>query len=177
MIEENQYQELDWGETPWDNLSRDELLREVQRMYQTISELTSVVEMIRVNDLMRAGLSHDSEEPPNPYWSKDGVGGKVLEMARQIIDPLNKTYGTSNIYRAFFRYANDLLFESNGFSMIGGNWMICPECGQMIGNKYEDISGLPCSSKPFGKKGCQGVFRKLEWPDLAKKDKEVDEGN
>jgi hypothetical protein len=160
--------ELEFGETPWDKMSREELLREVQRMYAATTGLYSVVRMSKATDQIRAGMGPESDDPPNPYWGKSGVGGNELEKARQVIDPLDDRYGSGNIYRAFFRYANDLLFEDNGYEMIHDNWMVCPECGAMYGSRYKMIE-RPCASEPFGKPGCPGVLRKLQWSDMEKK--------
>lgn len=38
---------LKWGETPWDKLSREELLRTVQRYHSALSSLDSCLSMSR----------------------------------------------------------------------------------------------------------------------------------
>lgn len=141
--------ELQWGMTPWDNLSRDELLREVQRMYAAVVALETTAKLCSIR------------EENSPFWrSTAGTGGRALEHARQILEPLHTKHGAEHIYRAFFRYAVDLLFEG-----LGSQWAVCDECGQMLGTSegQESQIGKPCSG-PFG---CgKGVRRALEWRDL-----------
>lgn len=160
---------LKWGQTPWDKMNRADLVRECQRMYAALVGLNSVVKMHRASDQMRAGMDPESDDPPNPYWGKTGVGGNELEKARQVLEPLHEKYGQTEIYRAFFRYANDLLFETNGFEMIGNAWVICPECQQMVGTRMRDLTGRPCAKEGLGKPGCGGVLRKLTWEDMEPK--------
>lgn len=149
---------LKWGETPWDKMKKPELLREVWRMYSALRSLYSVVKM-------------DAATSTNPYfYSKTGVGGNALEKGRQIIEPLFRQYkeGESDIFRSFFRYADDLLFDQSvGYTMIGSRWTVCPECGVMIGDnpKGESSVGKPCH---MGKKDCAGIMRPLLWDDLRK---------
>lgn len=147
---------LEWGQTPWDDLSRDELLREVQRMYAAMQALGSVVRM------------HQHGSPESPYWGARGVGGRALEMERQIVEPLNALYGDSALFRSFFRYALDLLFDSSVYE-IGSDWAVCPECGQMVGIRLDPASGRPCNSAGLGKPGCQGVLRPIQWSDLERR--------
>lgn len=144
--------ELQWGETPWDELSRDDLLREVQRMYAALVALNTT-----------AGLCRFREEA-SPFWGTRGTGGRAIEHARQILEPLHAKYSSEQIFRSFFRYAVDLLFEN-----LGSQWAVCDQCGQMLGTVEGQPSkiGEPCAP-PFG---CgKGVTRKLEWKDLAKAD-------
>lgn len=153
--------QLRWGETPWDNLSREELLREVQRAYDALIAVSSCLNMAKA----RSGVSAE-------YWGYGGMGGRALEMARQVTEPIETTYGSENIYSSFFRYAVDLLFDqSTGFD-IGFGWAVCPECGITVGTSRggESPVGKPCSEYRVGKKGCQGIMRTLEWKDLEPKD-------
>lgn len=147
----DQLTELQWGETPWDGLSRDELLREVQRMYAAIVALETTAKL----------CSFQQEQ--SPFWrSTAGTGGRALEHARQVLQPLHTKYTSENIYRAFFRYATDLLFDG-----VGSQWAVCDQCGEMLGTIEGQASkiGEPCAP-PFG---CgNGVMRKPQWKDLAK---------
>lgn len=149
--------ELQWGETPFDNLTRDELWLMCQRMYAAIGAMESCLNITKYFD------SH------SPYWGYDGSGGRALEMARQILDPINKEFDSKSIYRAFFRYANDLLFESNGYR-IGFGWSVCPKCGTMLG---ESSSGEKSEGRNCIAKDCNGVLRPLEWKDLKTKAKKA----
>ncbi len=152
---------LKWGETPWDNMTKEELLREVQRMYSALRSLYSVMRM-----------EADTREHFGGnmlYFGKSGVGGAALEKGRQVIEPLFEQYdGEEDIYRSFFRYADDLLFDRSTGYMIGDGWAICPECGSMYGETSDGKSsvGELCSAYPLGKKGCKGVLRALTWDDF-----------
>lgn len=147
--------ELKWGQTPWDNMSKEELLREVQRIYSAVSSLYGVVFMYsQIND------------PSGPYWSHRGVGGISLEKGRQILQPINDKYSDEDVYRVFYRYANDLLFDSSKYE-IGSNWLVCPVCGDMWGTNGDHIKeGMKCTDGPRRNTKCDGVLRKLEWSDL-----------
>ncbi len=150
---------LKWGQTPWDKMSKEELLHEVWRMYSAMRALYSVVKMDRErSDAIT--ITH--------YFGRNGVGGNALEKGRQILEPLFGQYkdGEGDLYRSFFRYADDLLFDqSTGYTMIGGLWHVCPECGTMIGDnpRGESSNGKPCH---MGKKDCKGIMRPLTWDDL-----------
>jgi len=151
---------LRWGETPWDDLSREELLREVQRMYAAVNAMYSALAIVSHGDV-------------SGYWGPDGSGGRALEMGRQIEEPLRDRYGDT-MFRAFFRYAIDLLFECRPGFRIGYGWVVCPVCGQLSGD-YEGGShiGKRCADllpRPGPTGGlCIGVLRPLEWSDLAQK--------
>jgi hypothetical protein len=157
---------LEWGQTPWDDLSREELLKTIWRMYMVIVELNSVTQMELDWQRQKAGFPSNSLEIPNVYWGKSGFGGKALEMARQVLEPLENEYEDETIYRAFFRYASDLLFEKNGYEMIGADWVTCPECGVMYATRMRSLVGEKCTEHPAGKPECPGALRKLIWDDL-----------
>lgn len=152
--------ELKWGETPWDAMSRDELLREVQRMYAALGSLGNVARMTK------------HANPDSPYWGKDGSGGRAIEMERQIAASLSE-YDGEDMYRSFFRYAYDLLFDQSNGYRLGFGWVICPECGQMVGSTYKgdgvyvSNAGQPCAKHGIGKPDCVGILRPIEWSDLA----------
>lgn len=145
--------ELKWGQTPWDDLSKEELLREVQRMYCALSGAYGI-------------LQGDQQNSPNSlFYGYDGRGGRALEMARQALSRL-ENYDSEDVYRSFFRYAYDLLFVENPNAEIGFGWLVCPKCGVMIGNKTKDQLGVRCSTTGL-RQDCDGVLRLLEWSDLA----------
>lgn len=148
--------ELEWGQTPWDSLSREELLREVERMYSAIVALNSCLAMSK------------SASSANSFWGHEGSGGIALEKARQVLGPLHAKFDREDIYRSFFRYANDLLFNPTGYR-IGSGWSVCPVCDVMLGNTRhpdgteETQNGKVCHFTA----GCTGIMRPLEWADLA----------
>jgi hypothetical protein len=152
--------DLEWGQTPWDDLSRDDLLREVRRMYAAIVALETVAKLCRVSD------------EASPFWSMRGTGGRGLEHARQILQPLHAAYGSESIFRSYFRYAVDLLFDG-----LGVEWAVCDVCGQMLGGhlgadgSYKSVAGQPCASH-LGRE-CSGILRPLKWEDLQRQDAEL----
>lgn len=170
--------ELRWGETPWDHLNHEELLRTVQRLYAALQAASGVVDMARTNDAWphlnsetpqeRIGAEIDRIAQELPFWGKDGRGGRAHEMARQALE-LDTDYGDT-LYRSFFRYAHDLLFHERSGVRIGFGWVVCDTCGQMIGRRLRDnnnyLLGKPCAAHGMGKSNCTGVFRAIQWSDL-----------
>lgn len=139
---------LEWGETPWDKKTREELLLDVKRMYGAIVALNSVC------SLCKCGQEVSS------FWSnEEGSGFRALELARQILEPIHKEYDSEDIYRSFFRYAYDLLFDGK----MGFGWYVCDTCKRMIGRSQdkETREGDWCMFPP-----CQGKYRKLTWQDM-----------
>jgi hypothetical protein len=173
---------LQWGQSPWDDLKREQLLRSIQQMYAAFAAIYS----IHLTEMDTYKLMHERNYPvedpyQSPYYGKRGVGGAALEMCRQVLDPLYAKFGEgmgddgkgkANIYGLFYQFANDLLFENNGFQMIGHGWAVCPECGAMFGRKGngETAFGKPCSGNFGGKLDCAGVLRPLTWDDLKPKE-------
>lgn len=143
---------LNYGETPWDGMSREELLREVQRMFAAVNASHSVMNIQR------------QYAPDHPFWGNDGSGGWALEMTRQIDEPLREQYG-DGMHTAFFRYALDLLFDGSDYR-IGGGWAVCPVCGDMYGRRANGVDsiGEPCGDHL--RKDCPGILRPLEWSDI-----------
>jgi hypothetical protein len=143
MMEER---ELHWGETPWDNLSREELLREVQRLYSAATSAYSVIDLFKV------------VQPIAPYWGENGFGAAALEKLRQCIeDGVAAQYDEGDIYQSFFRYADDLLFHPSAYREVRDDWMVCDTCGRMCAPGEE---GDACIFEKSGK------LRKLTWDDL-----------
>lgn len=139
---------LEWGQTPWDDLSREELLREVQRMYVALSAARGV-------------LVVSALENPVPYWSQAGVGGRAITKVYKALSRL-ESFDSESVYRAFFRYANDLLFgeEEDG-------WTICDQCEGMRASvlpREESQIGRPCPD--CYRKGITSVLRRITWEDL-----------
>lgn len=138
---------LKWGETPWEKLDRDELLREVQRLYSAGLSMACCLKMARASDVY------------SPYWGPRGSGGRALAKWDTINEPLEKKFGNEEIYRAFYRYADDLLFSPG----LGSNWVICDVCGGMLGNPEK-----PAKAHVEHCFRCEEdrQFRPIEWKDL-----------
>jgi hypothetical protein len=141
---------LKWGETPWDKLSRDELLREVQRMYAAITAARSVLHILR---------HHDQD---SVFW-KAGSGGSSIEECDQVTERVETEFDGEDVYRSFFRFATDLLFEDRGKNMRA-NWHVC-QCGIMTGHTGP---GVPvCAGCEAA--GCKVPMRPITWDDLKPK--------
>jgi hypothetical protein len=138
---------LEWGETPFDKLSRDELLRHAQRMYNTVESMYSALRL-------------SSHGRTDGFWGTEGTGGKAIEKGRQVLEPIHQEWEKEDIYRSFFRYATDLLFAKNEYR-IGAGWGVCPKCGTMLGETLDGKTsiGNPCIR-------CGETLRALSWEDL-----------
>lgn len=151
--------ELKWGETPWDDLSKEELLREVQRMFSALQSAQSVLRILRVQD------------PVSLFWQMDGSGGRALNRIEQALDAVYQTHDKESLYRTFFRYAASLLFSVPDEE----KWLICPTCGCMwSGKENARHVGTPHKEYPMAPdRECQGILRWLEWNDLAKEERDL----
>ena len=134
---------LRWGETPWENFSKEQLLHELKIYYSTVLSLNSCLSMSQV------GYPKD-----DVYWGADGSGGKALRKAAFALNQLKD----EPAFNTFFRYADDLLFE--GREGTSSEWRICDKCGTMLASGEE-----PSTICIFDK----GPMRPLKWTDLDKK--------
>jgi hypothetical protein len=148
-----QESDLEWGQTPWDTMSKDELLRCVQKMYSSVVSLHSALKII-------------SHGETSGYWGESGTGGCAIEKGRQVLEPLWNKFGNENIYRAFFRYADDLLFDCSSGYDIGFKWAMCPVCGTCIGEGPNGVSSIGKVCGDILQNKCTRIMRALEWSDL-----------
>lgn len=131
---------LKWGETPFDDLTRAELLRLVQAYHSALVATDSTLHMCSFNN------------ENSPFWGPEGTGGRALAKSGYLLalagqddpDPASE-----NIYRMFFRTADVLLFphlreSADGFS----NWGINDK-GEMV---------APIRDEPG--------WRPIEWRDV-----------
>lgn len=144
---------LNWGETPWDNLAREELLREVQRFYAAAVAARSALKLASMND------------PQSPFWTSiQGTGGSALTKTSLALGRSEAAKcDDEDVYRCFFRYAADLLFTPE----IGFGWWICDKCGTMLGSNPEGVQSNRTCIEPKCKKS---PLRPIVWSDLARKD-------
>jgi len=151
----NKNPEFDVGCVPWRDLDRDTQLRMVQMMYSTMLSLYSVLSMAF------------SADPFSPFWAAGGTGAIAIQKADAILEPIGGT--DEPMYRGFFRYAVDLLFDLSTGYKIGFGWAVCPVCGRMFGATMNGQShiGTRCMDNIAGRPNCEGVMRPLEWSDLA----------
>jgi len=111
---------MERGETPWDNMSADELRLEVWRLYKAAETAESCMAM------QKAMCEHEGTR--HPYWSNGGSGGSallMLDQALHIRDGLD-CEGKETLWHGFFRNAMPLLF--NGLDHW--EWMVCEGCQQ-----------------------------------------------
>lgn len=146
--EPSELRRLKWGETPWDSSSREELLREVQRLYAALGSAKSEMSMSRLS------------VPDHPYWSDRGSGGRAIAKAVMALErsPAAQCDG-EDVYRKFFRFAADLLFTPE----LGFGWWICDACGTMMGSPPE---GAQRSRECYTPKCNKAPTRPITWDDL-----------
>jgi hypothetical protein len=128
---------LRWGETPFDDLSRAELLRLVQAYHLALASADGALRQVRRQDAA------------SPFWETDGQGGRALARAdtlKTLVDR-NSAEARMHIDRQFYRAAAGLLFPSlaDPFHDWGVN-------GQ----------GEWCTPNP----GSDWGYRQVEWQDL-----------
>lgn len=141
--------DLKWGETPFDRMTPEDVLLSAKRMYSALGSLLSVAMMMR------------NYEPASPYWT-GGVGGAAIEKGTQAMAAVSPQDDKrrEQIYRMFYRYADDLLFDISKHPMIGNGWVVCPVDGEMSA----PAPGYPSRSECFK---CRGPMRPLTWDDMA----------
>jgi hypothetical protein len=133
--------ELTWGQTPWDDMPREELIREVVRMHAAMRAAENVIAMWKWH------------APDSAYWNAavGGVGGVAMgkiALARAHVDTFER-HGTG-----FAREAEDLLFPG-----LGPNWRLCEVCKDMTARGI----GNPPADTCFR---CGGPVRPLTWDDM-----------
>lgn len=89
----------EWGQTPWENLTKEELILECARMWSVIVLAQPVMAQCQC-------------------ISGEGVP-LALTRAEQVLDDVPES---DSICRAFFRYADSLLFPADP------EWKICDNC-------------------------------------------------
>lgn len=142
---------LEWGETPWDNLTREELLREVQRYHSAHASAYGVMRQLAMGS-------------PHPFWS-EGPGAKAMAKAEQVRERL-AGFNSELVYRSFFRYADDLLFEG-----LGDNWRACDTCEVMFSRIGPPSRKNHLLCNDCKRKGIDSITREITWDDLKPKEK------
>jgi hypothetical protein len=144
--------ELQWGQTPFDECTREELIQHCARLYSATSALSSVAGMLKDN---------------SGFW-RHGTGGEAVEKGRQALELARNGYDDANIRRAHLRYAESFLFADAPGLELRSDWNLCPDCGQMISPMIgPSKAGKLCSDVFSG--NCSGVLRELSWDDLKPK--------
>jgi hypothetical protein len=93
---------LRWGETPFDDLTRAELLRLVQAYHMALVSADGALRQVRLHD------------PASQFWEADGPGGRALARAETLEAMVSgeSEEARKRIYRQFYRADAGLLFPS-----------------------------------------------------------------
>lgn len=97
---------------------------------------------------------------PAPYWSSIGSGGRALAKARQAEAAALQGACPGELYRGFYRYADDLLFGAP----VGYGWRVCP-AGHMTGTDPGQLERLECVICRL--QGKDAPVRPITWQDLT----------
>lgn len=135
---------LKWGETPFDKMNRDELVRFAQASYAALESTRSCLAMSK----------HPNDT--SLYWGKEGSGGRALFQADAVINEVQAKFDSETIYRSFFRYARDLLFPG----MDRHTWLVCEKDNVMMKGVGDQPIRTECTD-------CGGPLRPITWADLA----------
>lgn len=141
-----------WGQTPWDDMPREELLRETQRLYYATEHLLGALEQVK--------LGNES------HWlfGPKSIPTRAMALGTHALAPYRRGNAqASDIYRAFFRTAAELLFPG----IVRDGWHVC-ECGEMTSTPLEGEHDLICTACAFqGRK--PAPMRPIQWSDMAPK--------
>lgn len=140
--------ELNFGQTPWDDCSREDMLRELQRFYSACLSMRSALALLQPQ--------HGPLCPP--FWDLLGTAGRALAKGDQALEKYEPM--SEDIYRAFFRYADDLLFEG-----VGSNWRVC-ERGHMLARLPDEPPPTSCTICEHEMGRGPSPMRPLVWADL-----------
>ena len=105
-------EDLKWGQTPFDNLTRNELLRLVQAYHSALISMGGPL-----HSLLQGNESH-------PYWMSPNGSGYAVKAKWDALMNLagNNQDGGEAEYCKFYRYADGLLFPG-----IGSPWKVYPD--------------------------------------------------
>lgn len=105
---------MEYGQTPWDNMTKEELKLEVFKLYKAAEEARSCLRILRCQD-------EDS-----PFWTK-GMGFEAIDCTEQAMKTglsLSEE-DRETLWKGFFRNALPLLFNIPNWQ-----WMVCEKCKQ-----------------------------------------------
>jgi hypothetical protein len=142
-VKKRKPRELEWGETPWDDMPREELLREMQRAYAAVNAARSVLGILQGPD-------------PSAFWKPRGSGYRALAMCTAVTSRVEERFDSESVYRAFYRYAVDVLFAPE----LGFGWAVC-ENGHMVGAGNDMRPPTKCFQ-------CKKPMRPIEWRDIER---------
>lgn len=140
--------ELAPGHSPFDHLSREELIRQCCMLYEAASGLSSVANMV-ASDW-------------DPYWTK-GVGFSAQSRANEALEVARNGFGMGEL-TGFYRNANGVLFTPNPKDPLCSVWSVCKTCHTMLGAP----SGVDMQvehDKLLGDR-CKGIMERYTWEHL-----------
>ncbi len=115
---------LDYGESPFDRWTREQLVRFAQRSYYALSNARGALSLLQVGD---AG---------SVFWADQGTGGTAMAMADAVVrevgyDAEAGSEESENLYRMFYRPFGHLLFAdavtASGEPLFPVRW-VCDSC-------------------------------------------------
>lgn len=141
--------ELEWGQTPWQQMSREELERAMERAYFALVAADSVLSILK-DTQVSSGLNMI-------YWGPNGRGGRALALTREVRRPYDEKYEDGQAYRSYFRTAHGLLFPG-----VEPNWAVCSSCGRMTSASNDEQTAKQIGQKCYDA-GCSGQQVWLTW--------------
>ena len=100
-----------WGQTAFDKMSHEELLLIAKKMYQPFLGMKCELRMMQ---RQLSGYCRD----------------QTLPNAENVLDEIHSITSEENMFRQYFRYANDFLHEYGS-----SRWHFCPKkgCDNLLG--------------------------------------------
>ena len=138
---------MKYGHTPWDDMSKEDLLLEVWRLYKAAESAKSCIEL------------HKVYNPMSGFWSDEGTGGRALNMIDEAMSTVSKMPDNERekLWYGFFRNALPLLFECAKKS--GWDWIVCEKCDCWTSGKQSVESCIKCGNTDL---------RPIKWSDFRK---------
>ena len=138
---------MKYGKTPWDNMTKDELLFEVWRLYQAAESARTCIKLHKIQTLTSS------------FWSNRGTGGNALNRLDEAMETVSKLSDKKKerLWHDFFRNALPLLFKSakKGY----WNWLVCEKCNCWTSGIEPVEKCILCGNKDL---------RPIRWSDFRK---------
>jgi hypothetical protein len=110
---------MKFGGTPFDNLTREQLLLLVLKYDVALAELHSVAEYWKAI----------TNTPEQPYWSIEGRGGEAIALADEVRAISCKTPAQrGSFFYKFLRYAGRMFFD---IEKHREQWQKCDKCDDL----------------------------------------------
>jgi hypothetical protein len=147
------------GQTPWQDMSREELEREIEKAYYAVTQAVSALKQIS-----NFGATILPSEAGNPYWGPQGIPARAQDACEEVMAPYRAKYEDPEFYFGYFRYAAPLLFETERDM----SWAYCSACKTpWKRTNFDDTARMVGSECPT--QGCSGIVEWLGWQHYTKK--------